>query len=148
MPIIVNSKEITDEEIYQEMQYHPAESPEKAMEMAAKALAIRELLLQEAVNLNIQIDDNQDQSREEALIDGLFASVIKLPEPDPESIARFYQNNCHRFKKEDGTTLSLDAAQDAIADYLIETSWQNSLREYIRLLVVEAKISGVTLLEC
>lgn len=145
--ITVNNKEITDEEIYQEMQYHPAESQEKAIEKAAQALAIRELLLQEAANLNIQVDDNQDQDRNEKLIDGLFASVIKLPEPDQESIARFYKNNSHRFKKENDIALSFDEAKDAIAEYLIDVSWQNSLREYIRLLILNAKISGVTLLE-
>lgn len=147
MPVMVNGIEITDEAICQEMQYHPAESQEKAMEKAAKALALRELLLQEAAHLNIQVEDSQNQNHKEALIDGLFASVIKLPEPDLESIKRFYQNNCHRFKKENNTTLSFDKAKDAIADYLIETSWQNSLREYIRLLILEAKISGITLLE-
>lgn len=147
MNITVNGKEITEEEVYQEMQYHPAESQEKAMEQAARALVIRELLLQEAAHLNIQVDDTSDQDHTEKLIDGLFASVIKLPEPDSESITRFYQNNAHRFKKEDGTVLPFDEAKEKIAEYLIETSWHNALREYIRLLILDAKISGVTLLE-
>lgn len=147
MPVLVNGKTITDEEIYQEMQYHPAASAEEAMEKAAKALAIRALLLQKATALQIQAEAEDDQAPEEALIDALLTSVITLPDPDDETIERFYHQNAHHFKKEEGVTLPLTEAKDAIKDYILETAWQNSLREYIRHLVLEAKIEGVAILD-
>lgn len=143
MPVMVNHKEITDEAIYQEMQYHPAGSADLAMEEAARALVIRELLLQKAEYLNIQCEETTDQPKEEALMDALIATVIQLPEPDAEVIDRFYQNNGHRFPKVDGQTPPLKDVQEAISDYLVETSWTNALRDFIRSLVQEATLSGV-----
>ena len=57
MPLYVNNTEITDEQVFAEMQYHPASSLPEAQEKAAQALAIRELLLQEAARLEIIAPD-------------------------------------------------------------------------------------------
>ncbi|HLA01419.1 MAG TPA: peptidylprolyl isomerase, partial [Aestuariivirga sp.] len=51
--VTVNSIEIPRGEIARETQNHPAKSPIEAWKAAAQALAIRELLLQEARRLNI-----------------------------------------------------------------------------------------------
>ena len=147
MSVTVNGKKITDEEIYQEMQHHPADSVEAAADKAAKALVIKELLLQEAINLNVQVDgvDSGDGNYDAALIDALFTEVIKTPELDDNSIGRFYQNNIARFKQADGAIMPLDTAKEFIEEYMMENFWQNSIREYIRKLALDAKISGVTL---
>ena len=48
MPVFVNGVEIGDHAINAEVQYHPAGSVEEARAGAARALAVRELLLQAA----------------------------------------------------------------------------------------------------
>ena len=50
MPAFVNGVEISDHAINAELQYHPAGSVEEAREAAARALVVRELLLQTAAN--------------------------------------------------------------------------------------------------
>ena len=51
--VTVNNTEISRAEIARETQNHPSRSPIEAWKAAARALAIRELLLQEARRLNI-----------------------------------------------------------------------------------------------
>ena len=48
MSVYVNEVEITEEDIGQEMQYHPAPSRERAWQLAAQSLVIRQLFLQQA----------------------------------------------------------------------------------------------------
>ncbi|MCX7117827.1 MAG: hypothetical protein NTW94_08035 [Legionellales bacterium] len=143
MAVKVNQIEIQDHEIYQEMQYHPARSSEEAMEEAAKALVIRELLLQKAKALEIQCDPEQIP-QEEALIDALLEKVIQIPEPDEAVVSRFYQNNHQRFKKVNGAPPALADVKTAISDYLVETSWTNAVRDFIQTLVQDSTLSGVT----
>lgn len=144
MPVMVNHKEILDEEIYQEMQYHPASSAEQAMQEAARALVIRELLLQKAAELNIVADKSEDISAEEMIIETLLKRVIQLPDVDDDTLFRFYENNAHRFGKVDGAIPPFKDVQQAISDYLVETSWTNAVRAFVQSLVQEAKLSGVT----
>ena len=51
--ILVNGREIAEGAVLAETQYHPAASPEEAMAAAARALVVRELLLQRAELLGI-----------------------------------------------------------------------------------------------
>ena len=94
MPLYVNNTEITDEQVFAEMQYHPASSLPEAQEKAAQALAIRELLLQEAARLEITAPDASASaaqpstgtsvaSREAAGYDG-DATVSGAPAPPME----------------------------------------------------------------
>ena len=53
MPAFVNGVEISDHAINAELQYHPAGSVEEAREAAARALVVRELLLQAAARRGI-----------------------------------------------------------------------------------------------
>lgn len=136
----VNQVEITDDEIYQEMQYHPAANVDEAMRQAKDALVIRELLLQKAQELNITCDATQGP-QDEALIDALINKVIQIPEPDEAVIERFYHNNQQQFKKVNGATPLLTEVKDAIADYLTEMSWTNAVKAYIQKLQQEATLS-------
>ena len=53
MPAFVNGVEISDHAINAELQYHPAGSVEEARAAAARALVVRELLLQTAARRGI-----------------------------------------------------------------------------------------------
>ena len=95
MPAFVNGVEISDHAINAELQYHPAGSVEEARAAAARALVIRELLLQAAARRGIDWPDPPEQEGEretddEALIRTLLAREIRTPEPDAETCRRFY----------------------------------------------------------
>ena len=108
MPVVVNGTEISDRAIKAEVQYHPAASFEEAHQAAARALVIRELLLQAAGQLGIaEVEPATDpntgrrETREEALIRTVIEQEVKIPEPDEETCRRYYDNNRRRFRTED-----------------------------------------------
>ncbi len=105
-PVSVNDVEITAAAIAAECQNHPADSAETARQEAARALAIRELLLQEAPRLGIEAVPGTDQSDrtetiEDALIRGLLEDQITTPEADDAACRRYYDNNRERFRSAD-----------------------------------------------
>lgn len=108
MSVFVNGTEITDRAINAEVQYHPAASLEEARESAARALVVRELLLQAAARLGI--DDapprtdpktGRRETREEAVIRTVIEREVKIPSPDEAAYRRYYENNRRRFRSED-----------------------------------------------
>ena len=108
MPVFVNGVEISDHAINSELQYHPAGSVEEAREAAARALAVRELLLQAAARRGIDRPDpsehgdaDERETDDEALIRTLIACEVRTPEPDHEACRRFYEQNLKRFRSPD-----------------------------------------------
>jgi peptidyl-prolyl cis-trans isomerase C len=108
VPVSVNGIEISDHAINSELQYHPAGSVEEARDAAARALAVRELLLQAAAAHGIDRPDppegGQADAREtddEALIRTLLAREVTTPEPDDATCRRFYEQNVKRFRSPD-----------------------------------------------
>jgi peptidyl-prolyl cis-trans isomerase C len=107
VPVFVNGVEIGDHAINSEVQYHPAGSVEEAREAAARALVVRELLLQAAGRRGIVRPDppegpaDERETRDEALIRTLLAREVRTPEPDEETCRRFYDNNLQRFRSPD-----------------------------------------------
>lgn len=102
-PVSVNGVVISREEIARELQNHPAEKPVHAWQEAARALAVRELLLQEARRLGLAAQTALDEkgrreTEEEALIRTLVAQEIRVPEPDEETNRRYYRQNLHCFR--------------------------------------------------
>src|SRR3546814_110809 len=103
----VNGNEITAQAVLAEMQYHPASSASAARYRAARALVVRELLLQAAEALGIVEPDPADdengpeETREEALIRTVIAREVRTPEPDEAACRRYYENNLQRFRSED-----------------------------------------------
>jgi peptidyl-prolyl cis-trans isomerase C len=102
----VNGVVIAKGAIAREVQHHPAPTPVAAWKDAARALAIRELLLQEARRLDLKADPLTDgegrrETREEALIRALIAREVTTPAPDPESCRRYYEHNRRRFRTAD-----------------------------------------------
>jgi len=107
VPVFVNGVEIGDHAINAEVQYHPSGSVEEAREAAARALVVRELLLQAAGQRGIVRPDplegqtDERETRDEALIRTLLAREIRTPEPDEATCRRFYDSNLQRFRSPD-----------------------------------------------
>ena len=108
MPVFVNGVEIGDHAINSEVQYHPAGSVEEAREAAARALVVRELLLQTAADRGIDRPDppgegdaGERETEDEALIRTLIAREVETPEPDDATCRRFYEQNLKRFRSPD-----------------------------------------------
>ncbi len=102
----VNGVEIPPEGIAQEIQHHPAASPEAAWTEAARALAIRELLLQEARRRGLEADSEPDEAgRVETNADAVIAALLDAEldpgEPGEEECRRYYEARRGRFRTAD-----------------------------------------------
>jgi peptidyl-prolyl cis-trans isomerase C len=89
--------------IARETQHHPADKPILAWQAAARALVIRELLLQEARRLGVETEPQADpqgrrETDEEALIRCLIEREVTTPEPDEATCRRYYEHNRTRFR--------------------------------------------------
>jgi peptidyl-prolyl cis-trans isomerase C len=106
VPVVVNGKTIARDAIVQEMQYHRAEKPIVAWQTAARALVVRELLLQRADRLGIVPEPTTDEAErretdEEAVLRALIETEVLTPEPDEEVCRRYYERNLARFRSAD-----------------------------------------------
>ncbi len=104
--ISVNGIEISRAAISREAQNHPAKKPIEAWLAAARALAVRELLLQEARRVGVQPvpledKDGRRETDDEAMIRGLIAHEIVTPQADEAACRRYYDMNRHRFRSPD-----------------------------------------------
>ncbi len=147
MPFYINNTEITDEQVYAEMQYHPASSASEAQEKAAQALAIRELLLQEATSLGIAAPDTAaaEETQEDYVISRLLEQEVITPEPDEASCQRYYEQNRKIFRDTEGNPVLFEYVQPTIAAYLKEASWQMAVKQYLKVLAGKANIAGIHL---
>lgn len=143
MSIFVNKAEITEAEVGQEMQYHPAPTQERAWQMAAQSLVVRQLLLQQAANSGLDIEEP-----EENLIDRLLQQDVTVPEADEATCLRFYDTHPDSFMDdESGKRLTFDQAQAPIRDYLHTKAMRMAVAEYIKALSHSAVIEGYELSE-
>ncbi len=99
--VSVNGAEIPEPAILAEMQHHPAASAGDAMRAAAAALAVRELLLQEARRIGLDGPGDDGETEAEAAIRRLIEREVKSPKSDAESCRRYYDNNRRRFRSPD-----------------------------------------------
>jgi peptidyl-prolyl cis-trans isomerase C len=104
--VSVNGVSIARDAIVREMQHHAAPKPIAAWQQAARALVIRELLLQEARRLAIASqpasdDDGRRETDEEAMMRGLIEREVTVPEPDDDTCRRYYDRNRARFRSPD-----------------------------------------------
>jgi peptidyl-prolyl cis-trans isomerase C len=102
----VNGVEITPEAIAQEIQHHPAPDAETAWIEAARALAVRELVLQEARRLGIEAEpDNDEAGRAEAdddaLVRALLEEEVQPARAGETECRRYYEANRARFRTPD-----------------------------------------------
>lgn len=104
--ISVNEVVISREAIAREVQNHPAEKPILAWQAAARALVVRELLLQESARLDIDAEplsdpDGRTETADEAAMRTLVEREVATPEPDEAACWRFYEQNRQRFRSGD-----------------------------------------------
>lgn len=100
--ISVNGVEISRAAIARETQNHPAGKPIEAWQAAARALVVRELLLQEARRIAldpqpISDEEGRRETDEEALVRGLVACEVVTPKADHATCRRYYEQNRRRF---------------------------------------------------
>lgn len=102
----VNGVVIPREAIAREAQHHPAATPAAAFAQAARALAIRQLLLDEARRLELAplpLDDGEGrrETDEEALVRQVIDSEIRLPRTDEATCRRYFEQNRKKFRSPD-----------------------------------------------
>ncbi len=100
--VSVNGTVIPREVIAQEVQNHPAEKPILAWQAAARALVVRELLLQEAARLGIEAEplrdpDGRTETAEEAAMRTLTEQAVASPQVEEAECRRFYEEHQARF---------------------------------------------------
>ena len=101
--VCVNGVHIPAQTIAREMQNHDAAASGDAWMKAARALVVRELLLQEARRLGIEaqpICDAQGrrETEEEALIRMVVAQEVQTPKPQEAECQRYFAANRRRFR--------------------------------------------------
>jgi len=104
--ISVNGVKIPREDISREAQNHQAASPAAAWTEAARALVIRQLLLQEALRLDMRPEPAVDEegrreTDEEALVRALVEQQVKTPIADATACRRYYEQNLQKFRSSD-----------------------------------------------
>lgn len=104
--VSVNGVVVRHDEISREAQNHPAPTPIAAWTAAARALAVRELLLQEARRIVIDAQpltdgEGRTETTEEASIRALVEREVSTPSPDEAACRRYYQHNLKRFRSAD-----------------------------------------------
>lgn len=103
--VSVNGVAIARDEIVREMQHHPAGKPIAAWQQAARALVIRELLMQEARRLDIApqplSEDGRRETDEEAIMRGLIDREVVVPQADDETCRRYYERHQSQFRSPD-----------------------------------------------
>lgn len=121
--IRINDAIVPPAAVLAEAQNHPAPNPEVALVAAAEALAIRELLLQEARRQAIAAVPQSDgagrrETEEDAAIRALLDIYVAVPEADEATCRRYYDNNRQRFRSPDlfeAAHILLPAAPDDAA---------------------------------
>ena len=105
-PVSVNGVIISRAAISRETQNHPAAKPIEAWLAAARALVVRELLLQEAKRLAIlpepiEDDEGRCETDDEALVRMVIAREVVTPDADEAACQRYYEMNLRRFRSPD-----------------------------------------------
>jgi peptidyl-prolyl cis-trans isomerase C len=104
--VSVNGVTIPHDAIAREVQHHPGPTQLRAWQQAARALAVRELLLQEARRQGLTAEpqtdgDGRREAEEEALIRGLIEREVSVPQADEGTCQRYYERNRARFCSRD-----------------------------------------------
>jgi peptidyl-prolyl cis-trans isomerase C len=126
----VNGVEITPEAIAQEIQHHPAPDAETAWVEAARALAVRELLLQEASRIGLAPETTADDNgrlevEEDAIIRALLEQGVEPAAPTDAECRRYYEAHLDRFN-----TAELFEAAHILIEPEAETeeAWSSALK--------------------
>ncbi|MCJ9428199.1 hypothetical protein [Kordiimonas marina] len=146
MPLYVNTVEITDDEVFREMQFHAAATREAARDEAARALLIRELLRQRAVEKGFLAEDATGEDFDAGIMD-LLGAEVTTPEPSAEVCRRYYEQNVDRFAVGENSALPspFEAVEGRIRQYLQTRSIRHGIQSYLLDLAHQARIAGFDL---
>lgn len=141
VPVSVNGVAISSAAIARETQHHQSSDPDQAWKLAARALAIRELLLQEAERLAIEaepIDDGEGRSEtpEEARLRTLLEREVVVPRADDAVCRRYYEANQRRFRSPD----LFEAAHILFAAVPADAAARKAARRMAEELLAELKL--------
>lgn len=136
VPVSVNGVAIAAADIVRETQHHPSTDPDQAWEQATRALAIRELLSQEADRLGIVAEPIADEegrveTEQEARYRQLIEREVPVPTADDETCRRYYARNIGRFRTPD----LCEAAHILLAAAPGDESTRARARETARVLI-------------
>lgn len=103
VPVSVNGVVISSADIARETQHHGASDPDVAWDLAARALALRELLGQEADRLGIAAEpiedgDGRRETPQEARLRALIDREVVVPRADEAACRRYYEAHRARFR--------------------------------------------------
>ncbi len=147
MPVFVNSKEITDEQVHSEMINHPAADLDAARLEAARALVVRHLLLEDAVAHEIisgKEVGSLGEDKAEAAIQELLDSIITTPTPDDETCIRYYEQHKDRFiDQKTDKILPYELVKPHIEQYLEDKAYHAAFHAYLDGLMAQAEIVGL-----
>jgi len=106
VPVSVNGVVVPSADIAHETQHHASPDPDEAWTLAARALAIRELLRQEAERLAVEavpIEDEEGrrETPQEARVRALIEQEVIVPQADDAACRRYYEQNRRRFRTSD-----------------------------------------------
>ncbi|MFO1158583.1 MAG: peptidylprolyl isomerase [Reyranellaceae bacterium] len=106
VPVSINGRVIPSAEIARETQHHASADPDQTWTLAARALAIRELLRQEAERLAIEAEPIEDEegrreTPDEARLRALVEREVVVPRADEAACRRYYESNRRRFRSPD-----------------------------------------------
>lgn len=93
--IYINGVNITESDVLQEMQYHPATDQRNAMIVAAESLIITELFKQRCLALGLIKED--EKHTEDELCEMLVTQEVNLPRTSDDECERYYEANMERF---------------------------------------------------
>jgi len=101
--VSVNGVVIAEADILAEAQNHPAANPGEAVRAAARALVIRELLLQQARSQGIgdvetEEEDGRAETADDARIRVLMEREVQAPSASEDECRRFYEQNREKFR--------------------------------------------------
>ncbi len=104
-PISVNGVTISADDIRTEAQLHPAKNPGEAFAEAARALVVKELLMQAAVARGLTgepetLGPGKTETQEDATIRALLDSEVETPSANEENCLRYYEGNLGKFRSE------------------------------------------------
>ena len=139
--------EITDDQVHKEMSHHQAETIDEARRKASRALIIRHLLIDAAIErkmINPDAVNALAKEQEEMIIEQLLEDVIQLPEADEATCERYYNRNLQRF--EDHTTgdvLPFHMVKEHIRTFLEDKGYQSAFSAYMDSLMDKANIVGI-----
>ena len=123
--LTVNGVEIPAAAIAEEAQNHPSDNPDAAWSEAARALAIKTVLLAEADRLAIEaplIEDEKGRTLlpDDARIEALLEQQVTTPHADDAVCRRYYEQNLDQFQSPalvEASHILFSAPQDEPARY-------------------------------